>query len=82
MRLLGCRTLQRQWQRTQPFTWGDVASALHAVNLGQDTTQSMVFEPKSLRLRLASGTPPASSGPFVALELGELFRHKVAVEAK
>jgi hypothetical protein len=76
------RTLQRQWQRTQPFTWRDVASALHAVNLGQDTTQSMVFEPKSLRLRLASGTPPASSGPFVALELGELFRHKVAVEAK
>jgi hypothetical protein len=76
------RTLQRNWDRTQPFTWRDVKSALHAVNLGQETTQSMVFEPNSLRLRLASGKPPASAGRFMPLDLADLFRHQVPSEAR
>ncbi len=68
------RALQGYWGRSQPFTWHDVADALHKVNLGQLTTQSMIFEPKSLRLRLAIGKPPASGGPFVPLELATLFQ--------
>jgi hypothetical protein len=76
------RTLRGNWDQAEPFTWRDVTSALHAVNLGQLTTQSMLFEPKPLRLRLASGRPPASAGPFVPLDLEELFRHKVAPEGR
>jgi len=71
------RTLRRYGDRTEPFTWRDVASAMHAVNLDEDTTQSMVFEPKPLRLHLARGRPPVSAGPFVPLDLAELFRHQV-----
>jgi hypothetical protein len=76
------RTLHGYWERPQPFAWQDVADALHKVNLGQETTQSMIFEPKPLRLRLAIGKPPASGGPFVPLELATLFQRKAAPETK
>jgi hypothetical protein len=72
------RVLHGYWERSQPFSWRDVADALHKVNLGQLTTQSMIFEPKPLRLRLAIGKPPASGGPFVSLELAALFQRKPA----
>ena len=76
------RVLQGYWERPQPFSCRDVADVLHAVNLGQITTQSMIFEPRPLRLRLAIGKPPASGGPFVPLELAGLFRGKVASASK
>jgi hypothetical protein len=76
------RALQGCWEKSQPFTWHDVAAALHKVNLGQETTQSMIFEPRPLRLRLAIGKPPVSGGPFVSLELATLFQRRVAREAK
>jgi hypothetical protein len=74
------RILERYWDRTEPFTWRTVAQALHSVNLGEDTTQSMVFEPGPLCLRLAIGVPPASGGPFTRLNLAELFVHKVGTK--
>ena len=40
----------------------------------------MIFEPKSLRLRLALGKPPVSSGPFVPLDLAEFLQPKAAAE--
>lgn len=76
------RVLHGYWQRSQPFSWHDVADAMHKVNLGQETTQSMIFEPKPLRLRLAIGKPPASGGPFVPLELAPLFQRKGAPATK
>jgi hypothetical protein len=51
----------------------DVAEALHKVNLGPLTLQSMVFEPKALKLNLSIGDPPASAHPLRALELKALF---------
>jgi hypothetical protein len=72
------RVLERYWGRTQPFSWRAVAYAMHSVNLGRDTTQTMIFEPELLRLRLAIGRPPTSTGPFVALDLTALFKHRVA----
>jgi hypothetical protein len=72
------RVLQRYWNRSEPFRWSDVADALHRVNLGADTTQSMIFEPESPRLRLAIGQPPASAGPFVPLELASFLQPKAA----
>lgn len=48
----------------------EVISLLHAVNQGELTIQSMIFEPERLRLHLSLGPLPATKGPFVALELG------------
>ncbi len=76
------RILQGYWERSQPFSWHDVADAMDKVNLGQKTTQTMIFEPKPLRLRLSIGKPPASGGPFVPLDLATLLQHKVALEPK
>ena len=76
------RILQSYWNRSQLFRWRDVAAAMHRVNLGTDTTQSMVFEPKALRLRLSIGKPPASAGPFVSLGLANLLEREPVSEAE
>ena len=76
------RILEGYWNRSQPFAWRDVADAMDKVNLGRETTQTMIFEPGPLRLRLAIGKPPASAGPFVPLDLAPLFQGKVAAEPK
>lgn len=76
------RILKGYWNRSQPFAWRDVADAMDKVNLGRETTQTMIFEPGPLRLRLAIGKPPASAGPFVPLDLAPLFQGKVAAEPK
>ncbi len=46
---------------------------LHGVNQRDLTIQSMVFEPKDLRLHLSIGKTPASAGPFIQIELKGLF---------
>ncbi|MGO8752321.1 MAG: hypothetical protein ACLQNE_40805 [Thermoguttaceae bacterium] len=76
------RVLEGYWERSQPFSWRDVATAMHKVNLGQETTQTMIFEPKPLRLHLAIGNPPASRGPFVSLDLAPFLQGKAGPEAK
>jgi isopenicillin-N N-acyltransferase like protein len=76
------RLLQKNWERRHPFRWPDVASALHQVNLGEETTQSMIFEPKTLRLRLSLNPPPASAGPFIPLDLAALFQQPIGPLAK
>ena len=76
------RVLHGYWEKSEPLAWRDVAAAMHKVNLGQATTQTMIFEPTPLRLRLSIGKPPTSAGPFVPLELATLFQRKVAPEAK
>jgi hypothetical protein len=42
------------------------------------TVQSMVFEPKSLRLHVALGILPLWEGPFAVLDVATLFRHRVS----
>lgn len=50
-----------------------IQRALHETNLGQNTLQSMVFDTKNLRLHLASGIPPSSTGPYSSVELKPLL---------
>jgi isopenicillin-N N-acyltransferase like protein len=76
------RILHSYWNRLEPFRWRDVAAAMHRVNLGTDTTQSMIFEPEALRLRLAIGKPPASAGPFMPLELAPFLERKTVSAAR
>ena len=50
-----------------------IARQLHAVNQGSLTIHTMIFEPESLKMRLAFGKLPSSAQPLVPLELGPLF---------
>ncbi len=51
-----------------------VMEYLDSVNLGDDTLQTMVFEPGTLRLHLAFQNVPSSKGPFHTLNLEPLFQ--------
>ena len=50
-----------------------VAEKLHAVNKGNETIQTMIFEPTSLRLHLAIGKGPSSALPMKQLDLAALL---------
>jgi predicted choloylglycine hydrolase len=52
----------------------DIAERLHAVNQGDMTLQSMIFEPANLTMHLAFGAGPATRLPMKRLDLTELFR--------
>jgi hypothetical protein len=56
------------------LTPDDLRKRLDAVNLGELTLQTMVFEPRTLRLHLAVGETPASAQPFRTVDLGPLLR--------
>jgi hypothetical protein len=51
-----------------------VAQKLHAANQGEDTLQTMIFEPASLKLHLAIGKPPSSGRPMKTLDLVSLMK--------
>ena len=51
----------------------DVARAMHAVNQGRRTVQTMVFEPAALKLHIGFGDGPASARPLKLLDLKTLF---------
>ncbi|MHC4406379.1 MAG: C45 family autoproteolytic acyltransferase/hydrolase, partial [Planctomycetota bacterium] len=71
-------TFQKYWQENEPLAWTDVAKAMREVGWSL-TLQTMIFEPETLRLRLAIGAnPPATARPLTTLNLKELFRHGVS----
>src|SRR5262249_3915387 len=49
---------------------------LDEANLGDQTLQTMIFEPAALRLPRGIGKPPSSAGPAKKLELEALLRPK------
>jgi isopenicillin-N N-acyltransferase-like protein len=72
----GCRRyeiLERSRERKE-FDVAAVAGRLDAVNQGERTLQTMVFEPSALRLHLAMGKGPATRLPLRTLDLSVLFR--------
>lgn len=56
----------------------DIARKLDEVNQGIETLQTMVFEPRPLRLHLAVGRCPSSALPLKKLELAGLLAGKAA----
>jgi isopenicillin-N N-acyltransferase like protein len=52
----------------------DVAGALHDVNQGRNTMQTMIFEPGSLTLHLSFAGRPSTAQPLVKIELADLFK--------
>lgn len=60
--------------RDRPLTIRDVHRQLHRVNQGDITLQTMVFEPRALRLHLAIGPTPSSALPLQTLDVGRLLK--------
>lgn len=60
----------------EQITVDDVKARLHGTNLGDFTLQTMIFEPKTLKLHVALGTAPSSRLPLRTIELKELFMDK------
>jgi hypothetical protein len=81
------RTFERfatlEEMRARPGKAGpdDLRKQLDAVNLGELTLQTMVFEPATLRLHLSIGKAPASQGPLRTLDLAPLFKGDRAAKA-
>ena len=57
----------------------DLHKQLHAVNQGDETLQTMVFDTKNLRLYLAFGKRPSSAGELRELDLAPLFKGETRV---
>jgi len=55
-------------------TVADVAKKLDEVNQGENTLQSMIFEPATLKLHIALGKPPTSALPMKTLDLTPLLK--------
>jgi predicted choloylglycine hydrolase len=56
-----------------PITVANVFKRLDDVNLGDETLQTMIFEPATLKLHLAIGERPSTQGPLRTLDLKTLF---------
>jgi hypothetical protein len=54
----------------------DVARKLNAVHQGDETLQTMIFEPATLKLHLAIGETPSSALPMKTLDLAPFFKKK------
>jgi hypothetical protein len=54
--------------------FADIARKLHEVNQGDETLQTMLFEPATLTLHLAIGKTPTSALNMKRLELAPLFK--------
>jgi hypothetical protein len=65
-------TLRKVWQKKDPLTWVDVAEALREA--GGDGLHTMIFEPATLKLRVAIGKTDSAKS-LVTLDLSELFQH-------
>ncbi|MCK4300010.1 MAG: hypothetical protein KAX80_10785 [Planctomycetes bacterium] len=55
---------------------------LGMVHQGPLTMQSMIFEPGAMRVHLALGLPPTTSGPYRTLDAGRLFRWQPSERAR
>jgi isopenicillin-N N-acyltransferase like protein len=53
-----------------------LAEALDAVNQGDLTLQTMIFEPQAMRMHVSLGSPPSSAHPLQELDLTKLLAHK------
>jgi hypothetical protein len=61
---------------SKKYSLKDIAERMHAVNQGEMTLQTMVFEPATLQMHLAFGPGPATRYPMSPLNLAELFQKR------
>jgi isopenicillin-N N-acyltransferase like protein len=68
------RILDRVEASREKLGLADLQSGLHAASKKDETMQTMVFEPTTLRLHLAIGGCPSSAGEMKLLELEPIFK--------
>lgn len=61
-------------QKSDKLAVADIAKYLDAVNQGNNTIQTMIFEPATLRAHLSFGPLPSSSQPLKSIDLAPLLR--------
>jgi hypothetical protein len=71
------RKLENLWNVREPLSEQDTEAAMRSVSV-RDTIQSMVFEPRTMRLHLHLSHPYRSDDPLYLLDVGNLFKHKVS----
>ncbi len=64
----------QEYRKRPKLGVADVAEALHAVNQGENTLHSMIFEPATLRAHIAVGAGPATRHPRKILDCAALFQ--------
>jgi predicted choloylglycine hydrolase len=67
-------TLEKTTARRRQLGLAELQAGLHAVSDPEMTMQTMVFEPRELRLHLAIGDVSASAHALRVLDLGSLFQ--------
>ena len=67
-------TLEKAVKGDKRLSPDEIRRKLNEVNLGELTLQTMVFEPRALKLHLSIGKVPASSQPLTTLDLKPLFK--------
>jgi isopenicillin-N N-acyltransferase like protein len=68
--------LAKETQKLKQLGVADVARLLHAVNQGDHTIQTMIFEPATLVLHLSIGPGPTSARPLKKIDLKPLLEEK------
>jgi hypothetical protein len=66
----------KECSKNGKITLADVAKKMDAVNQGSLTLQTMIFEPRTLKLHLAIGKCPATKLPLKELDLKTLFKEQ------
>jgi predicted choloylglycine hydrolase len=61
-------------QKLDKLAEGDVGKYLNAVNQGNNTIQTMIFEPATLRAHVSFGPLPSSAQPLKLVDLAPLLR--------
>jgi isopenicillin-N N-acyltransferase like protein len=59
-----------------------LATALHAVNQGDLTLQTMLFEPQTMRMHVSLASPPSSAHPLHELDVAKLLTQRVEDSGK
>jgi hypothetical protein len=67
------RTLRQAERSLKRFGLAEIQAGLHSANQGDHTLQTMIFEPRTLRLHVAVGTLPSTAAPLRTLELAEML---------
>jgi hypothetical protein len=69
----GRYSILKRSRKNKQFDVAGVAKQMDAVNQGNWTLQTMIFEPSPLKLHLAYGIGPATKLPLHTLDLSVLF---------
>jgi predicted choloylglycine hydrolase len=69
------KTLDSSQASREKLSLADLQAGLHAACKNDETMQTMIFEPETLKVHLAIGSCPSSARELKTLDLTEYFTH-------